>query len=110
MILPRTVVHLILLSHPHLAVVCRHIRFRHHRLLLHHPFPVVCHILPFSTSSSSISEVVLGSDGEVVTIPGRDTRAGTELLWHTVPSSIDTIPLEQFLSGDNGSVSDHSDI
>jgi hypothetical protein len=60
-----------------------------------------------STSSSSISEVVLGSDGEVVTIPGRDTRAGTELLWHTVPSSIDTIPLEQFLSGDSDSILDH---
>lgn len=59
-----------------------------------------------STSSSSISEVVLGSDGEVVTIPGRDTRAGTELLWHTVPSSIDTIPLEQFLSGDSDSILD----
>lgn len=63
-----------------------------------------------STSSSSISEVALGSDGEIVTIPGRATRAGTELSWHPVPSDIDTIPLEKFLSGDNGSMQDHCDM
>ncbi|WPX98978.1 Ankyrin repeat domain-containing protein [Candidatus Megaera polyxenophila] len=60
-----------------------------------------------STSSSSISEVALGSDGEITTIMGRNTRAGTELLWHPVPSDIDTIPLEQFLSGDSDSILDH---
>jgi len=66
-----------------------------------------------STSSSSISEVALGSDGEIVTIPGRATRAGTELSWHPVPvgvDSSDTIPLEKFLSGDNGSMQDHCDM
>ena len=66
-----------------------------------------------STSSSSISEVVLGSDGEITTIPGRATRAGTELSWHPVPvgvDSSDTIPLEKFLSGDNGSMQDHCDM
>ena len=60
-----------------------------------------------STSSSSISEVALGSEGEITTIMGRNTRAGTELLWHPVPSDIDTIPLEQFLSGDSDSILDH---
>ena len=66
-----------------------------------------------STSSSSISEVALGSDGEITTIPGRATRAGTELSWHPVPvgvDSSDTIPLEKFLSGDNGSMQDHCDM
>ena len=46
MILPRTVAHPVLHYHPHLAVVCRHIRFRHRRLLPHLPLWVVCHILP----------------------------------------------------------------
>ena len=60
-----------------------------------------------STSSSSISEVALGSDGEITTIMGRNTRAGTELLWHPVPSDIDTVPLDKFLSGDSDSILDH---
>ena len=60
-----------------------------------------------STSSSSISEDALGSDGEITTIMGRNTRAGTELLWHPVPSDIDTVPLDKFLSGDSDSILDH---
>jgi hypothetical protein len=60
-----------------------------------------------STSSSSISEVALGSDGEITTIMGRNTRAGTELLWHPAPSDIDTVPLDKFLSGDSDSILDH---
>jgi hypothetical protein len=60
-----------------------------------------------STSSSSIYEVILGSDGEITTIMGRNTRAGTELLWHPVPSDIDTVPLDKFLSGDSDSILDH---
>ena len=60
-----------------------------------------------STSSSSISEVALGSDGEITTIMGRNTRAGTELSWHLVPSDIDTVPLDKFLSGDSDSILDH---
>jgi hypothetical protein len=60
-----------------------------------------------SYSSSSISEVGLRSDGEITAIPGRDTRSGTELLWHTALSDIDTIPLDKFLSGDSESILDH---
>lgn len=56
-----------------------------------------------STSSSSISEVVLGSDGEVVKMTGRDTRAGTELLWHAVPVGT---TFEQPLTGHGDPASD----
>jgi hypothetical protein len=62
---------------------------------------------PSSTSSSLVSVVGIRSDGEITAIPGRDTRAGTELLWHTAPSYIDTIPLDKFLSGDSEQILDH---